>query len=59
MQKSFYTSLYHALLAPNLSMDVDGHYRGPDNAVHQAKGFDFYSTFSLWDTYRAEHPLLT
>ena len=59
MKKSFYTSLYHVLLAPNLSMDVDGRYRGPDQAVHQAKGFDFYSTFSLWDTYRAEHPLLT
>ncbi|MFI4968060.1 MAG: GH92 family glycosyl hydrolase [Gammaproteobacteria bacterium] len=59
MQKSFYTSLYHALLAPSLDMDVDGRYRGPDNAVHKAKGFDFYSTFSLWDTYRAEHPLLT
>jgi len=58
MQKSFYTSLYHAMLAPDLSMDVDGRYRGPDNAVHQAKGFDFYSTLSLWDTYRAEHPLL-
>ncbi|HEY1992652.1 MAG TPA: GH92 family glycosyl hydrolase [Gammaproteobacteria bacterium] len=59
IEKSFYTSLYHAMLAPNLSMDVDGRYRGPDQAVHQAKGFDFYSTFSLWDTFRAEHPLLT
>jgi len=59
MQKSFYTALYHTMIAPNLSMDVDGRYRGPDNAVHQAKGFDFYSTFSLWDTFRAEHPLLT
>jgi predicted alpha-1,2-mannosidase len=59
MQKSFFTSLYHALMAPSLYMDVDGRYRGPDNAVHQAKGFEFYSTFSLWDTYRAEHPLLT
>ena len=59
MRKSFYTSLYHSLLAPNLSMDVDGDYRGSDNAVHHAKGFEFYSTFSLWDTYRAEHPLLT
>jgi len=58
MKKSFYTSLYHALLAPTLDMDVDGRYRGPDNAVHQAKDFDFYSTFSMWDTYRAEHPLL-
>ena len=59
MEKSFYTSLYHALVAPNLAMDVDGRYRGPDEAVHQAEGYDFYSTFSLWDTYRAEHPLLT
>jgi predicted alpha-1,2-mannosidase len=59
MQKSFYTSLYHALLAPSLYMDVDGRYRGPDNSVHQATGFEFYSTFSLWDSYRAEHPLLT
>jgi predicted alpha-1,2-mannosidase len=59
MEKSFYTALYHALLAPNLAMDTDGRYRGPDNAVHQAEGYDFYSTFSLWDTFRAEHPLLT
>ena len=59
IQKSFYTSVYHALLAPSLYMDVDGRYRGPDSAVHRAEGFEFYSTFSLWDTYRAEHPLLT
>ena len=59
MHKSFYTSVYHTLLAPSLYMDVDGRYRGPDSAVHRAEGFEFYSTFSLWDTYRAEHPLLT
>ena len=59
MRKTLYTSLYHALLAPSLSGDVDGRYRGPDNEVHQAKGFDFVSTFSLWDTYRAEQPLMT
>ncbi|WP_158916942.1 GH92 family glycosyl hydrolase [Caulobacter sp. S45] len=59
MRKTLYTSLYHALMAPSLSMDVDGRYRGPDNEVHQAKGFDFVSTFSLWDTYRAEQPLMT
>jgi predicted alpha-1,2-mannosidase len=59
MEKNLYTSFYHALLAPSLSMDVDGRYRGPDNQVHQAKGFDFVSTFSLWDTYRAEQPLMT
>ena len=55
----FYTALYHSLLGPTLFMDSDGRYRGPDNAVHQAKGWTNYSTFSLWDTYRALHPLLT
>ena len=58
-RKRFYTALYHTLQAPSLFMDVDGRYRGPDNAVHQAKDFTNYSTFSLWDTYRALHPLLT
>lgn len=58
-RKSFYAALYHALMAPSLSMDVDGSYRGPDNEVHKANGFNFVSTFSLWDTYRAEQPLLT
>jgi predicted alpha-1,2-mannosidase len=59
MQKSMYTALYHALLAPSLSMDVDGGYRGPDNQVHYAKGFHYVSSLSLWDTYRAEQPLMT
>ncbi|WP_425561879.1 GH92 family glycosyl hydrolase [Luteimonas lutimaris] len=59
MRKSFYTALYHAFMGPGLFMDSDGRYRGPDNAVHQAEGFTNYSTFSLWDTYRALHPLLT
>lgn len=58
-QKSLYTSLYHALMAPSVSMDEDGEYRGPDNQVHRAKNFNFVSTFSLWDTYRAEQPLMT
>jgi predicted alpha-1,2-mannosidase len=58
-ERSFYTALYHALQAPSLFMDRDGRYRGPDNAVHRADGFTNYSTFSLWDTYRALHPLLT
>ncbi len=58
-RKSFYTALYHALLAPSLSMDVDGSYRGPDNQVHKATGFHFVSSLSLWDTYRAEQPLMT
>ena len=59
MRTMFYTALYHSMLAPSLFMDRDGSYRGPDNAVHQAKGFRYHSTFSLWDTYRALHPLLT
>lgn len=56
---SVYTALYHSLLAPSVFSDVDGRYRGPDNEVHEAKGYTFHSTFSLWDTFRAEHPLLT
>jgi len=56
--RTFYTSLYHCLIAPNLYMDVDGRYRGRDLEVHTADGFDYYTVFSLWDTYRAEHPLL-
>ncbi len=55
----FYTALYHAMLNPNLYMDVDGSYRGRDLKVHKATGFDYYTLFSLWDTYRAEHPLFT
>lgn len=56
---TFYTALYHALLNPNLYMDVDRRYRGLDNQIHTAKDFDYYSVFSLWDTYRTENPLLT
>jgi len=59
MRTSVYTALYHALLAPSVWSDADGRYRGPDDQVHDAKGFTFRSTFSLWDTFRAEHPLLT
>lgn len=59
MRKMVYTALYHSMLAPSLFMDRDGRYRGPDNEVHQAQGFRYHSTFSLWDTYRALHPLLT
>ncbi|WP_188240941.1 GH92 family glycosyl hydrolase [Stenotrophomonas maltophilia] len=58
-RRSAYTALYHTLLGPTLFMDADGQYRGPDNAVHKAEGYTNYSTFSLWDTYRALHPLLT
>ncbi len=57
--KNFYTALYHAMIAPNLFMDVNGMYLGRDFKVHQAKGFDNYTVFSLWDTFRAAHPLYT
>jgi predicted alpha-1,2-mannosidase len=59
VRKLLYTSLYHALMAPSVFMDVDGSYRGPDHEIHHADGFTFRSTYSLWDTYRALHPLLT
>jgi predicted alpha-1,2-mannosidase len=55
---TFYTAMYHAMLAPNVYMDVDGRYRGRDFKVHKAEGFTYYSVFSLWDTFRALHPLL-
>jgi predicted alpha-1,2-mannosidase len=56
---NFYTSLYHTMIAPNLYQDVDGRYRGMDLEIHTTKGFDYYTVFSLWDTYRATHPLYT
>ncbi len=56
--KVFYTAMYHAMLAPNIYNDVDGQYRGLDGRIHYADGFNYYTVFSLWDTYRAEHPLL-
>jgi predicted alpha-1,2-mannosidase len=59
MEKSLYTALYHTMLSPSVSMDVNGDYRGPDNQVHRAEGFRFVSSLSLWDTYRAEQPLMT
>jgi predicted alpha-1,2-mannosidase len=57
--RTFYTALYHSFLNPNLYMDVNGEYRGRDLAVHQADDFTNYTVFSLWDTYRATHPLFT
>ena len=59
MRTSVYTALYHSLLAPSVWSNADGRYRGPDDQVHRAGGFTFRSTYSLWDTFRAEHPLLT
>ncbi len=57
--QNFYTALYHTMIVPNVNMDVDGNYRGRDNKIHQAVGFTYYSVFSLWDTFRAAHPLYT
>ena len=54
----FYTALYHTLINPSVYMDVDGQYRGVDGNIHRAEGFTNYTIFSLWDTYRAEHPFL-
>ncbi len=58
-KRIFYTALYHTMLAPVIDSDIDGNYRGADGAIHIAREYTHYSTFSLWDTYRAEHPLLT
>ena len=54
----FYTSLYHTMINPSVYMDVDGNYRGLDHNIHKAEDFENYTVFSLWDTYRAEHPLM-
>ena len=55
----FYTALYHTMMQPNIAQDLDGKYRGRDNQIHVAEGFDYYTVFSLWDTFRAAHPLYT
>lgn len=58
-KKIFYTALYHCFLAPNLYCDVNGEYRGRDDKIHSDTIHPQYSVFSLWDTYRALHPLFT
>lgn len=55
----FYTALYHAMINPNIYMDVDGKYRGRDLKIHEAVGFENYTTFSLWDVYRTWFPLMS
>lgn len=55
----FYTALYHVFTQPNINMDADGRYRGRDNKLYTANGFDYYTVFSLWDTFRGAHPLMT
>lgn len=56
---NFYSALYHTMIAPNLYQDVDGRYRGMDMEIHEDLDNDYYTVFSLWDTYRAAHPLYT
>ena len=56
-KETFYTALYHTMLSPILYEDVDGKYRGLDQNIHESKDFTNYTVFSLWDTYRALHPL--
>ncbi|WP_299766975.1 GH92 family glycosyl hydrolase [uncultured Dokdonia sp.] len=56
---NFYSALYHTMIAPNIYQDVDGRYRGIDQEIHETSDFDYYTVFSLWDTYRAAHPLYT
>ena len=56
---NFYTALYHCMINPSIFMDVDGRYRGLDGNIHKANGFTNYTVFSLWDTFRAFHPLMT
>lgn len=57
--KIFYTALYHAYLAPNVFSDVNGNYKGPDHEIHSVSQHVQYTVFSLWDTFRATHPLFT
>lgn len=56
---TFYSALYHTMIAPNIYQDVDGRYRGMDLEIHQDFETNYYTVFSLWDTYRAAHPLYT
>jgi len=59
VKRIFYTGLYHTMIAPSVFCDVNGDYRGADGQIYRNAGFVNYTTFSLWDTYRAAHPLMT
>jgi predicted alpha-1,2-mannosidase len=58
-RKVFATALYHTAICPNITSDVDGRYRGMDQKIHQNSNYTNYTVFSLWDTFRAQHPLYT
>ena len=57
-RRCFYTALYHTGIHPSLYSDADGRYRGMDGEIHRTDGWDRYTVFSTWDTFRGEHPLL-
>ncbi len=59
LKEIFYTALYHSMIHPSLFSDIDGDFKGADSLVHKAIGYNQYTIFSLWDTFRAEHPLFT
>ncbi len=59
LKRIFYTAMYHTMVAPSVFCDVNGDYRGADGEMYENDGFTNYTTFSLWDTYRAAHPLMT
>lgn len=59
IKRTFYTGMYHTMIAPSEFCDVNGDYYGADQKMHKGEGFVNYTTFSLWDTYRAAHPLMT
>ncbi|KAA6325210.1 hypothetical protein EZS27_025550, partial [termite gut metagenome] len=59
VKRTFYTALYHTMIAPSEFCDVNNDYRGADGQIHRKGAFKNYTTFSLWDTYRAAHPLMT
>lgn len=59
VKRTFYTALYHTMIAPSEFCDVNNDYYGADNQMHKNGAFKNYTTFSLWDTYRAAHPLMT
>lgn len=59
VKRTFYTALYHTMIAPSEFCDVNNDYRGSDGQMHKNGSFTNYTTFSLWDTYRAAHPLMT
>jgi predicted alpha-1,2-mannosidase len=59
VKRIFYTALFHTMVAPSVFCDVNGDYRGADGNIYRNSNFVNYTTFSLWDTYRAAHPLMT